>query len=73
MTFLDMIINLIAGKMGLPQMNDVDDYQPIKPENNNYIGEDLDFPPLPDEEDFFASPVPEDDDDFDGIAPAVPE
>lgn len=73
MTFLDMIINLIAGKMGLPQMNDVDDYVPIKPEKNNYIGEDLDFPPLPDDEEFLAPPVPEDDDDFDGVFPAVPE
>ena len=73
MTFLDMIINLIAGKMGLPQMNDVDDYVPIKPQKNNYIDEeDLDFPPLPDDEEFLAPPVPEDD-DFDGIAPAVPE
>lgn len=67
------IFNFFADLLGCPTLNDVDDYVPIKPENNNYIGEDLDFPPLPDEEDFFASPVPEDDDDFDGIAPAVPE
>ena len=58
--------------MGLPQMNDVDDYKPIKPERKNCM-DDLDFPPLPDDEEFLAPPVPEDDNDFDGIAPAVPE
>lgn len=64
MTFLDMIIKLVADILGLPQGNDANDYVPIEPKKNNYIGEDLDCSPLPDDEEYLAPPIPDDGEDF---------
>ena len=55
MDFFTSLFNMFAGKVGAPQMNDVNDYQP-KPEKDYHervVGVD---------DEYYAPPVPEDDD-----------